>query len=139
MLENYQKSIKENKYATCDETIEALKAQGFIPIRIAGDYGFKTNGINYINGIVNKNPDGSISYITNSTRNTSCEILDKIFEEDLKRALEGKVELKNLHFVSGKKVKNSNYNENSLMRNMRELSGGIHCMTLEEPNFEIMA
>ncbi len=139
MLEDYKKSRKENKYASCDETIKILEAQGFKPIRIAGDYGFKTNGINYINGIVNKNPDGSISYITNSTKNTSYEILDKIFEKDLKDVLKNKVELKNLHFISGGKVKNSNYDENAIMKNMRELSGGIHCMILEEPNFETFA
>ena len=139
MLENYKKSREENKYASCDETIKALKTAGFKPIRIAGDYGFKTNGINYLNGISSKNPDGSISYITNSTRNTSYKILDKVFEEDLKHILAGKVEVKNMYFISGEKVKNSNYDENSIMKNMRELSGGIHCMTLEEPDFEIIA
>ncbi len=139
MLENYQDSRKNNKYISCDETIKILEAEGFKPIRIAGDYGFKKNGMNYINAIVNKNPDGSISYITNSGRNTDYEILDKIFEEDLKRALEGKVEIKNLHFISGEKVKNSRYDENSIMKNIRELSGGIHCMALEEPDFDVIA
>ena len=139
MLEDYQKSKEENKYAPCEETIKALEEAGFKPIRIAGDYGFKNNGINYLNAIVHKNQNGAISYITNSTRNTEYEILDEIFRKDLKNALEGKVETENIHFISGKKVRNSRYDENSIMKNMRELSGGIHCMALEEPNFDVFA
>lgn len=139
ILKEYKETRENSKYAPCDETIKTLEAEGFIPIRIAGDYGFKKNGINYMNAIANKNQDGTISYITNSTRNTKYKILDKIFEKDLKEALEGKVELKNLHFISGEKVKNSEYDENSIMKNMRELSGGIHCMALEEPDFDVIA
>ncbi len=138
MLENYKKARENSKWATCNETIKTLEAAGFKPIRIAGDYGFKENGINYMNAIVNKSPDGTISYITNSTRNTKYNILDKVFEKDLTQALNGKVEIKNLHFISGDKVQNSEFDENSIMKNMRELSGGIHCMTLEEPNFDVM-
>ena len=127
--EHYKPEGNEEKYATPDQTVKELKRRGFIPIRIGGVY---TSGINYMNAIVNKHPDGTITYITNSARNSEFPELDYIFERELRQKVPN---IKDVYFVSGKRSIN-NPKMNTMMSYLANKNGGIHCMTLEEPNFE---
>ena len=140
-----KKQISEN-YASCDEVCSALEKAGFNPIRIAGVF---AEGINFMNAIVNKHPDEKISYITNSSKckNHIYNKLQDNFEEELKARVPN---LNKAYFVRGNdnsfmnqgiiqiysqgkyKRENSNY----MMNSINYLDGGIHCLTLEEPNFE---
>lgn len=129
----FEESRSEH-YSSAKRTIEALKGAGFIPIEIAGVFG---SGINFLNAIVNKHKDGSISYITNSTKCGSPLIseLEKAFEEDLREKVDN---IDKVYFVRGSAEEPSELS-NYMMRNLLKYGGGIHCMSLEEPNFEIWA
>ncbi len=129
----YVSNLVSRLYTSCDETVETLEKAGFIPIRVAGNYTFDTVDINYMNAIVNKHQDGTISYITNSARNSDCAIFDEIFENDLRAAVKN---IQKTHFVSGKKMGEETGISNPMMYSIKNLLGGIHCMTLEEPDFE---
>lgn len=127
---NYRKFEEERKhnYATHESVITALKKSGFKPIEIAGVFG---NGINFMNAVVNKHKDGSISYITNST---SCNspFISK-FQDEFERELREKVpDLDKVYFISGNRYDQSNI----MMDTLSARGGGIHCMTTEEPNFK---
>lgn len=127
--QDYEDSRQRN-YASHSKVIKALKKAGFIPIEIAGVYG---RNINFMNAIVNKRPSGAISYITNSS---VCEssFISKI-EEEFKADLMKKVPYCNrVYFVSGPIEENG---ENYLMYQLGTFGGGLHCMTSEEPNFDI--
>lgn len=115
-------------YAPCNKTVEELEKASFIPIRIGGTF---LNSVNYMNAIVNKHPDGKISYITNSAKGSDCEFLDHAFERELRAKIPN---IRDVHFVWGGISEKDNYNE--IMLNLENLYGGLHCMTLEEPNFE---
>ncbi|MBQ8848630.1 MAG: hypothetical protein IJ003_06780 [Candidatus Gastranaerophilales bacterium] len=130
---------RKRHYADCEETIAKLEEIGFIPIRIAGVY---TEGINFMNAIVNKHKDGKISYITNSTKGnyvTTYNDIEKIFENDLKNKVPN---IDKVHFIAGRSSvdymdPDIYYTDgNYMMSNIKNNSGGLHCMTLEEPNFE---
>ena len=54
----------------------------------------------------------------------------KKFEEQLKEKVPN---LKKAHFIYGGRAGSINL----LMENLLEMSGGLHCLTCEEPNFEI--
>ncbi len=122
-------------YASADEICNALKNLGFNPIRIAGVF---YNGINFMNGIVNKHPDGSISYITNSSEccNNTYNKLEQVFEDELRKKVPN---LENVYFVRGEKTLNYDYKTNYMMDSLKYDHGGIHCMTMEEPDFSIWA
>ncbi len=121
------------------KAFEQLKQAGFYPIPIGGVYGLD---VNFINAIVNKHPDGSISYITNSSKcdNVFVSKYQRQFEKDLKRKLDeirktnsNAPTIKSLYFVQGQ-----NYGQqNEIMENLVEGPGGIHCMCLEEPDFDV--
>ena len=128
----YERKRNAIGYASSKETVKALKEVGFIPIEVAGVFG---NGINFMNAIVNKHPDGSISYITNST---SCESpflseIEKEFEKELREKVPN---IKDVYFVKGRDAKTLSA-PNYMMGNIQHHGGGIHCMSLEEPNFEM--
>ena len=113
----------------------ALSGLGFIPIRIAGVYGEE---INFLNAIVNKHNDGTISYITNSSDTGNNNFYKKIqntFEKDLRKKLPN---ISEIYFVQGKDSKHSS-KINYMMSTLKHQGGGIHCMSLEEPNFEVWA
>lgn len=131
-FENFDRNRKEAGYTSCEDTIKALKKAGFVPIEIAGVFG---SGINFLNAIVNKHSDGTISYITNSTSCDSPFIsrIEKAFEKELREKVPN---IDKVYFVAGEDGVNI-YNENYMMNNLLTLGGGIHCMSLEEPNFEI--
>ncbi len=119
-----------NSYANTDKTVKELEKAGFIPIRIGGIYGID---INFMNAIVNKHADGTISYITNSTKygTEEEERLEQIFEEELRRKVPN---LRDVYFVSGGKDEKGQ--ANAIMRHLEEYKGGLHCLVTEEPNFE---
>lgn len=119
---------RKHNYATNESVIEALQNAGFKPIQIAGVFG---NGINFMNAIVNKHKDGTISYITNATRCKSNFI--SRFQEEFEKELREKVQnLDKVYFISGVRYDLSN----TMMDTLNARGGGIHCMTTEEPNFK---
>ena len=128
----YERKRKSKGYSSAEETISALKKAGFKPIEVAGVFG---SGINFINAIVNKHSDGNISYITNSS---FCESLAfSKLEQDFENELRAKVDnIDRVYFVSGD-LSQAEYLENYMMKNLYRSGGGIHCMSLEEPNFEM--
>ncbi len=128
---NSEELKRSMKYASHKKTVEALKKAGFIPIEIAGVY---SRGINFMNAIVNSHPDGTISYITNSTscKNPFISKLQEEFEADLRKNVPN---IDKVYFVSGQKdiqTENLNY----MMYNLNKRGGGLHCMTLEEVDFD---
>lgn len=134
---------KDNyKMLAYKRSIEQLKENGFVPIAIGGVYDTKDASVNFMNAIVNKHKDGSISYITNSSKCNMPNIskYQRIFEKDLKNKLDelkktdkNAPTLKNIYFIEGE-----NYGtHNEVMENLLEGAGGVHCMSAEEPNFEI--
>lgn len=129
------------KYDSYKKTVEILEKAGFIPIPIGGVY---DDGINFINAVVNLHPDGTISYITNSSKskNPRDAKYQRLFEKDLRRKLsealkndENAPKLQNVYFIEGELYDFGN----EMTDNLLEGSGGIHCMTLEEPDFELWA
>lgn len=95
-----------------------------------------------MNAIINKHPDGTISYITNSSKSNDPVDAEyqRIFEKDLRKKLDELAEndenapkLQDIYFIEGKLYDFGN----EMTDNILEGSGGIHCMTLEEPNFEL--
>lgn len=121
-------------YESCDTVVKELENLGFKPIRIAGVY---SNEINFMNAIVNKHKDGKISYITNSSKCDSplkCKI-QELFEEDLKKAVPN---LDEVYFIAGEGPKGKPQ-INHLMDILNRQAGGLHCMTVEEPNFKTWA
>lgn len=130
----FERQRNASGYSPSTDTIEALKKAGFTPIEIAGVFG---SGINFLNAIVNKHQDGTISYITNSTTCESPLIskIEKYFEQELREKVPN---IKDIYFVSGKNEV-ADYDQNYMMNNLLSRGGGIHCMSLEEPNFEIWA
>ena len=132
-FEKFEQERSEHYYSAQDVS-RALKKAGFIPIEIAGVFG---SGINFMNAIINKHPDNKISYITNSSRCESDFIsaFEKEFEKDLRQKIPN---LDKVYFVQGEgecDPRTSNY----LMDNLAYRGGGIHCMSLEEPDFKAWA
>ena len=130
---DFEKSRTEN-YASYESAIKSLKQAGFIPIEIAGVFG---PSINFMNAIVNKHEDGTISYITNSSKckNNFISNLEKEFEKELRSKVPN---IDKIYFVQGSKdyeTETLNY----LTDNLMHRGGGIHCMTMEEPNFKAWA
>lgn len=128
----YERKRNHRGYTSSDDTIKALKKAGFKPIEVAAVLG---SGINFMNAIVNQHQNGTISYITNST---ACECsffseLEKDFEKELREKVPN---IDSVHFVAGKDF-NSIYERNYMMANLEHKGGGIHCMSLEEPDFEM--
>jgi len=126
----YYVKQKSYKYASCDKTVETLEKLGFKPIRIAGDYGPYAN---FMNSIVNRHEDGTLSYFTNSTKcsNRLYSSIEKVFEEDLREKVPN---TKSVYFISGKS-EGEECGRNFIMGTLAYGGGGIHCMSLEEPRF----
>ena len=129
----YDQLRKDNKGITTKSVINSLKEQGFIPIEIGGIFGMDGMA-NFMNAIVNKHEDGTITYITNSSE---CERedyveLQKRFDKQLR---ENVPNLRDTHYISAGRAGQINLMMESLMEN----SGGLHCMVCEEPNFEVWA
>ncbi|MBQ4078691.1 hypothetical protein IJD15_05870 [bacterium] len=136
MKENLEKGTLgyRGMYDSCDTVVKSLEKLGFKPIRIAGVY---SNEINFMNAIVNKHNDGKISYITNSSKCDSPlkSRIQELFNEDLKKAVPN---LDKAYFIAGESP-DGNKNINHLMDILGRHAGGLHCMTIEEPNFKIWA
>ena len=122
-------------YASADKICSELEKLGFSPIRIAGVF---YNGINFMNGIVNKHPDGTMSYITNSSEcmNNIHTKLQQEFEKELREKVP---DIENVYFVQGIKRINTDSRTNYMMNTLKYDHGGIHCMVMEEPEFKIWA
>jgi hypothetical protein len=121
-------------FASHKSAITALENAGFVPIEIAGVFG---SGINFMNAIVNQHPDGKISYITNVSE---CETsfvskLQVEFEKELRQKVPN---IDKVHFVKGKDD-SVGFMHNHLTYALDVKGGGIHCMTMEEPDFEAWA
>ena len=125
-------SARSLNYDSYENVIKTLKDAGFIPIEIAGVF---ASGVNFMNAIVNQHQDGTISYITNSSKCKS-KLLSKL-QEDFEKELRQKVpNIDKVYFVRGKdEFEDCEY----LMENLAYRGGGLHCMTMEEPNFEVWA
>lgn len=125
-------SARTKNYDSHKSVIKALEQAGFVPIEVAGVMG---SGINFMNAIVNQHQDGTISYITNSTKCESPFIskIEKSFEEELRQKVPN---IDKVYFVQGMKEFRTN-DANYLMDNLAVCGGGIHCMTMEEPDFEV--
>lgn len=132
--EEFKNSLKSRDYYCDTDTIcKILENHGFKPIKVAGVYG---DEINFMNAIVNKHQDGTMSYITNSSDCPAARFYSDIqrkFEMQLKK--EG-LNISNVYFVQGNS-KQTSYNY--MMDTLLNENGGIHCMCLEEPDFEAWA
>ena len=123
---------RKQKYSSTDEVCKKLESIGFIPIKVPGVWG---KSINFMNAIVNMHDDGTISYITGSSKckNKFISNIEKIFEEELKKKVPN---IQNIYFVQGKKDKDNIGYGNKIMQSLEKFKGGLHCMSLEEPDFE---
>jgi len=122
-------------YVSAEETVKKLKEYGFIPIKIGGCYDYS---VNFMNAIVNKHRDNTISYITGSSRCGSAFYaqFEKMFEKELRAKVPN---LDKVFFISGSAVQDEYQPSNFIMHKLKNNRGGLHCMTLEKPCFEIWA
>ena len=119
-------------YHSCSEICNKLKYYGFNPIKVPGVWGTE---VNFMNAIVNLHKDKTLSYITNSSK---CSIpfyskMEKCFEDVLRARV---LNIRKIYYIKGvnpEKGEKINY----IMQTLKYRSGGIHCMSLEEPNFHI--
>ena len=133
-IEYLEALINSKSKPQCKDTIKALKDAGFVPIRIAGNY---LKGINFMNAIVNRHKDGTMTYITNSSlseNNKDFSKLQEIFEAELKAKVP---DIKKVYFIKGKQE--NSLCDNEMMSHLEWQGGGIHCLCLEEPDFEAWA
>jgi len=128
----YWEQNRSKNYDSHNDVIEALEKAGFKPIQIAGVFG---SGINFMNAIINQHQDGTISYITNGTKCDSDFItsLQQDFEKELRQKVPN---IRNVYFVNDDDSY-TNEMSNYMMDNLAYRGGGIHCMSLEEPSFEL--
>lgn len=126
-----QEKDRQRNQASHKKTINALKKAGFEPIRIAGVFG---SGINFMNAIVNEHSNGTISYITNGSlsKNPFTKRFQESFERDLRQSVPN---IDKVHFVCGEKHASGNY----LTDQISVFCGGLHCLTMEEPDFDVWA
>ena len=143
---------EQAKAEVCNNLCKKLKEYGFIPIEIGGRY---APDINFINAIAFKNKNNKVTYITNSTKDSypELEYLEQLFEQDLR---DKTANIENVYFISGGKYEISgekkhnkqtcNYpptgfinSHNAMMYCLGAKQGGIHCLTAEIPNFDIIA
>jgi len=144
--ERFKRNLDE-KYFGINTICNALVARGFVPIKIAGVYGPE---INFMNAIINRHQDGTLSYITNSSDTGNNDFYKKI-QDRFQKDLEEKVpNLSKTYFVKGNEAqyqgkrfygigienKKPNPKLNNMMATLRYQGGGIHCMSLEEPDFQ---
>lgn len=124
----YQIRSVVSDYVTGEQTSKELERYGFVPIRIAGAY---TTSVNFMNAIVHEKDDGTLCYITNSSKgeNKNYEQLQDNFEKQIKEKCEG---VEDVRFVTGKDISF----DNNIMAILKSFSGGVHCLTLEEPRFD---
>ncbi len=135
ILNNYRDYQIANvllNYESGDKIADDLEKNGFKPIRVPGVFG---RNINFMNAIVHEKKDGSLCYITNSCEcaNEDYMYFQKAFEKSLKKTCK---DIDDIRFVSGGR---SLKPDNNIMTLLGWLYGGIHCMTAEEPKFDISA
>lgn len=114
ILENLEREQNNFVIAPAEKLVQELSEQGFKPIRVPGVFWRKTT--NFMNSIVHKRQDGGLVYITNHSYAYDDMDYNKIFRDYIKKNVP---EIKKIFFV-----------KNHLLE---EGTGGIHCMTMEEP------
>ena len=120
------KYSKDNSYSSADKMTEELKVHGFKPIRVPGLAGKES--ANFMNAIVHQNEDGSLVYITNKPSKTFSKNIGIHFEDIFKEYLQKEVpEIKEVIFIEG----------NEYIPFCLTKKGGIHCLTSENPDFEL--
>jgi len=114
------------QYASAKNTVSALERQGFKPIRVPGLLNDAFRALNFMNAIVHQLPDGRLIYITNKSSLRGAEGInfETIFKEYLKEHVP---EVKKIVFISG---------NGFTQEKLRSQQGGIHCMSLEHPDFK---
>ena len=137
---NHKIEVDESTMFSYKKCVEQLQEAGFVPIPIGAVYFANGASINFMNAIVNKHDDGSISYITNSSKCNDPFVskYQRLFEKDLRNKLNelwksdvDAPRVDKVYFVQGE-----NYGtHNEVMEQLLEGSGGVHCYVSEEPNF----
>jgi len=127
-------SAVSTAYTNMDIVTKELESYGFKVIKVPGKFDY--SGTNFMNATVHQRPNGDLVYITNESCWHKQEItnpprpnLNKLFEKALKEKVP---QIKQVYFLSGPEI----YHGCSYIRNkLEDKEGGIHCMTLEQPNF----
>lgn len=128
---------KEN-YSNQSETIASLKQEGLeleiipVPGRVIYFQGEDDpQPLNFMNSIVHQKEDGKLIYITQKSTLSETTGIDfeEIFETHLKKACP---QIEEVVFIEAKDAGGNNL----LMHYLEKQGGGLHCLTLEEPDFE---
>lgn len=131
MSENKTKSSIETKRNAnagnvIDISVQYLKMQGLIPIRVPGLLPEHYKGFNYMNAIVHQDTDGRLIYITNKNGYKDVFGIDfeEIFVDYLKKHVPS---IKKVIFIDGNEL---------IEAVLQHQNGGIHCLSLEKPDFK---
>lgn len=146
LLKNYidfSEIIKCNPRAKTEEIEKTLTENGYEVIKVPGRI-YKYNSpfaystlkhlCNYINGLVLKNDNDEIVYITNHTNiekilgvpKEIAEIINFNVEDAFSKSIEKYVDKNHIYFVDGK--------QNIMSTLLTELQGGVHCLCSEIPD-----
>lgn len=131
LTKQFKKALRKTEllYASAQEIGQQLEEKGFKPIFIGG--GFGTCKVNFLNAIINKRPNGQLSYISNSTEceNEKYRFFQNIFEQELKEIYP---KIDRFYFIKGGDYKKGN---NVIMSYLNDFKGAIHCLCAERPIF----
>ncbi len=138
-----ERSLYEKYGSSTADLAKKLKDYGFTPVKIGAVYGGEDDSIigriNFMNAIVNKRKDGTISYVTNASPrvNKVDKKLEDLFEKQLREIVsrETNARLNKVYFVQGRPLDDPD-TKNSVSKSIIHLDGGVHCMCAEEPNFD---
>jgi hypothetical protein len=131
-----QASREEGNFATPEETAQELKAHGFEPVFVPGAMGTTTNRkqghfVNYMNALVHKRPNGQLVYMTNGS---GFDRLNQIFQRALTKQAK---DVASVDFIKGQIDDKTGLSH--MEKSLSDMSGGLHCMSTEHPNFDIAA
>lgn len=118
-----------NGYATPDEIVQQLRGFGFNSIKVPGILGHPYEDLNYMNAIVHQDSDGKLVYITNKNNRYKKEYgidFERIFIDYIKEHVPS---IKRIIFIDV-----DGYMEDMLLGR----NGGLHCFSLEHPDFKKM-
>lgn len=148
-LENIKETFEigkvSNKYQNTDEIVKELESYGFSPVRVPGcfvrpvlssdNYDDNHYLANFINAIIQENPDGELVYITNKSlldemAQITPEVEEKIgfsFQSLFKDSIKEYVKPENVHFIDA---------DGYIPICLEHSQGGIHCLCAEVPVIE---
>ena len=138
VLEDFQKlsSLSDVEKALSDEGFEVIKVPGRIFNYVNNGERFSLNhDLNYSNAITFKNSNDETVIITNKSllnqemgiTSEILKILGMDFEKMFLDSVKDYVKPENIFFLEGK----------SLPWGLRNLHGGLHCLSLEVPDFSV--